>query len=221
VINSVQSAASGSAAITLGSLAAVAGVNLAGGKTALTFTQWQTSFEGVQVLLNGAAMQLFYVSDTRIGFYVPPNAAYTPIVDPTGATSGVAIITVVTPSRAVATAAAPVAAAVPAIFDGGVLLDGTAQSAQSAPVQSGGFIEIYCTGLGPVVARNGLEWTVSMPRVYVGGVEAEVWYSGHAPGYVGLYQVNAKVPAGLSAGSLPLVLNQNGKYSNIIYILVR
>jgi uncharacterized protein (TIGR03437 family) len=221
VINSVQSAASGSTGITLGSLAAVAGVNRAGGKTALTFTQWQTAFQGLQVLLNGAAMQLFYVSDTRIGFYVPSDAQYVPVVDPTGAISGLATLTVVTPSGATATASVPVASAVPAIFDGGVLLAGTPQSAQSTPAQSGGFIEIYCTGMGPVVARNGLEWTVNTPRVYVGGVEAEVWYSGHAPGYVGLYQVNARIPAALTAGSLPLVLNQSGKYSNIVYILVR
>jgi uncharacterized protein (TIGR03437 family) len=39
---------------------------------------------------------------------------------------------------------------------------------------------------------------------------AEIQFKGLAPGYVGLYQVNLKVPSGLASGDLPLVLTANG-----------
>jgi len=58
--------------------------------------------------------------------------------------------------------------------------------------------------------------------VTIGGVEAAVEFAGLAPGFVGLYQVNARVPAGVAAGNaVALVLTQNGVPSNTVTIAVR
>jgi uncharacterized protein (TIGR03437 family) len=58
--------------------------------------------------------------------------------------------------------------------------------------------------------------------VTIGGVPANVSFSGLAPGYVGLYQVNAQVPAGLAANdAVPVVLQMGGTTSNAAAIAVQ
>src|ERR1022692_3787942 len=51
------------------------------------------------------------------------------------------------------------------------------------------------TSPGSPAAGNPLSETVTKPTVTIGGVPANVTFSGLAPGFVGLYQVNAQVPA--------------------------
>jgi uncharacterized protein (TIGR03437 family) len=93
------------------------------------------------------------------------------------------------------------------------------------------FIQIFCTGLGPVSSQpqtgspaplSPLAYTSIIPTVTIGGVLAEVSFSGLAPGYVGLYQVNAQVPAGLAPGSaVPVVISLAGATSNTVTIAVQ
>jgi uncharacterized protein (TIGR03437 family) len=48
--------------------------------------------------------------------------------------------------------------------------------------------------------------------VTVGGVPATVVFGGLTPGYVGLYQVNAIMPAGVAPGSqVPVTISVSGK----------
>jgi uncharacterized protein (TIGR03437 family) len=89
---------------------------------------------------------------------------------------------------------------------------GTAQTTLEQPAARGAYVEIYATGLGPA----GL-----VPEVTIGGVPAIVEYSGLAPGYLGLYQVNAQVPMEIPAGEQPLSLTINGVLSNVVKIGVR
>jgi minor extracellular serine protease Vpr len=89
---------------------------------------------------------------------------------------------------------------------------------------------IYCTGLGAVTNQpatgapspsNPLAWSTT-PTVTIGGVPADVSFSGLAPGFVGLYQVNAQVPAGSATGSaVPVVVSIGGVESNTVTIAVR
>jgi uncharacterized protein (TIGR03437 family) len=93
------------------------------------------------------------------------------------------------------------------------------------------YIQIYCTGLGPVSnqpptgnpsAGNQLSETMSTPTVTVGDVPAPVSFSGLAPGFVGLYQVNAQVPAAAPSGdSVPVVISIGGAMSNSVTIAVQ
>jgi len=76
-------------------------------------------------------------------------------------------------------------------------------------------VEIYATGLGPIGAA------ALLPQVRIGGALARVTYSGQAPGFAGLYQVNVQIPSGLSAGDQPLQLVIGGTLSNTVKIGVR
>jgi uncharacterized protein (TIGR03437 family) len=89
-------------------------------------------------------------------------------------------------------------------------------------------ISIYCTGLGQVTnppatgspaLSQPLSWTVVTPTVTIGGVPATVTFSGLAPNFVGLYQVNALVPAAAPDGpQVPVVISMGGVDSNAVTI---
>jgi uncharacterized protein (TIGR03437 family) len=199
VVAAVVNAASSVSGVAAGAFETIYGVNLAGGQTT-----------GVQVLLNGAALPLLYVSDTQINFDVPQSA-----------TQGSATLTVVTPSGAKASATVNVVAVQPGIFSGGVLHAGTGVSALTTPVHAGDYIEIYCTGLGPTQPVGSFQETVLTPIVFIGATPVEPVYSGLSPGSLGLYQVNVQVPAGLAPGVQPLLMSVDLAHSNQVNIAVQ
>jgi len=99
------------------------------------------------------------------------------------------------------------------------------------PAARGEFLSIFCTGLGPVfrqpasgaaASATNLSETANTPTVTIGGVPATVSFSGLAPGFVGLYQVNVEVPQGATTGNeVPLVLNIGGVASNTVTIAIQ
>jgi len=97
------------------------------------------------------------------------------------------------------------------------------------PAQAGEFLAIYSTGLGVFtqpVASGAIPTTpppetAARPEVTIGGRSAAVSYSGAAPGFVGVYQVNVQVPSGLAAGTQEVILTMNGVRSNTVTIALR
>jgi minor extracellular serine protease Vpr len=89
------------------------------------------------------------------------------------------------------------------------------------PAAPGDLIELYVNGLGPVTNQpasgnpalsSPLSYTTTVPVVTIGGQQAQVVpasqpFAGLAPGFVGLYQVDAIVPAGLSAGNQTITIS--------------
>jgi uncharacterized protein (TIGR03437 family) len=194
-----------------GTLQTVTGVNLAGGRTvAAPGYPWPASLGGVSVLLNQTALPLLYVSDTQVNFYVPQDAAL-----------GAAALTVITPSGAQTVTSVNLNLVQPGIFNGAVLHAGTAVSAAATPVRTGDFVEIYCTGLGKTSGTGGLPVTELTPTIFFGATPVRAAFAGLAPGYIGLYQVNAQVPPGLTPGQVPLVISVNQAHSNEAQILVQ
>ena len=62
-----------------------------------------------------------------------------------------------------------------------------------------------------------VEGGVIPPQVSVGGRLAEILYFGDAPGYPGYFQVNFRVPAGVTPGSaVPVALTYFGRPSNAV-----
>jgi uncharacterized protein (TIGR03437 family) len=87
------------------------------------------------------------------------------------------------------------------------------------PAKAGDVIVIYANGLGPVdtpqtsgdpASTTKLVGTLATPTVTIGGTGAAMQFSGLAPGFVGLYQVNVQVPAGVPAGAQTLKLSIGG-----------
>lgn len=98
------------------------------------------------------------------------------------------------------------------------------QLACGQPTKAGDILEIFMTGLGLATPKgdpagtplsgsqvapasgNPLYLTVLNPSVTIGGAAAEVMFSGLAPGYAGLYQVNVVVPGSAPQGNAIQVL---------------
>ncbi len=90
------------------------------------------------------------------------------------------------------------------------------------PAKKGRIAQIYMNGLGPVdkAPASGepapgqvLARTKTLPTVTVAGKNADVQFSGLAPLYVGLYQLNIVVPADTPSGIQPVVVSVGGVVS--------
>jgi uncharacterized protein (TIGR03437 family) len=99
------------------------------------------------------------------------------------------------------------------------------------PATRGSVIQIFATGAGatnpPVAAGEAapaspLALTVVQPTVTIGGKAAQVQFSGLAPGFVGLWQINAVVPADVTPGNaVSLSISAGGQTSNTVTIAVQ
>ena len=187
------------------------------------------SLLGSEVLVNGCpATPLFAVDNVsgqqQINFQAPWEIAGQQVVAVQVANNGG-----ISPMMGV-----PVLAEQPGIINfssggvtyGAILHADYSLASPTSPVTAGETVLIYGTGLGAVMtpqvdgnAANG-ESTVAVPTVTIGGAPAMVMFSGLAPGFVGLNQVNVMVPAGLSAGNQPVVMNLGGSGSNTVMVPV-
>ncbi len=96
-------------------------------------------------------------------------------------------------------------------------------SAVTHPIKTGDALIILATGLGAVdqpvnsgdVPASGvLARTLITPTVLVGGVPAQVLFSGLTPQFVGVYQINIIVPANAPTGdAVSLQIQMNGMTS--------
>lgn len=91
----------------------------------------------------------------------------------------------------------------------------TGEAATAAsPAAAGDVLSLYTRGL--------VESGAIPPQVAVGGRFGEILYFGDAPGYPGYYQVNFRVPDGVSPGAaVPVRLTYLGRPSNAVTIGVR
>jgi uncharacterized protein (TIGR03437 family) len=118
----------------------------------------------------------------------------------------------------------PLADTAPAFFDiGGGIAAARDQNnvtvTAANPVKRGQLVQLFMNGLGPVnggpasgefASTTVLTHTKTDPVVTIGGQTATLQFSGLAPGFPGLYQVNVYVPTGISAGSASISLTING-----------
>jgi uncharacterized protein (TIGR03437 family) len=187
-----------------------------------------TEFLDVAVHVNGSPVPLFAIDNVngqqQINFQVPWEVA-----NQTTATIEVLRSGVVSQSATV-----PVVAAQPGIINYssggnnfGVILHANYQLADIGhPVQAGETVLIYCTGLGVVhsppadgAAASG-QTTIATPVVTIGGISGAVPFSGLAPGFVGLNQVNVVIPQVVPSGNQPVVLKMGSAASPPVLIPV-
>jgi uncharacterized protein (TIGR03437 family) len=100
----------------------------------------------------------------------------------------------------------------------------------SNPAKRGQTVQLYANGLGPVTNQpasgdpapaSPLAMTKSQPTVSIGGQQAAVSFSGLAPGFAGLYQINVTVPQNLTPGNQPLTVSIGGQTSKQSGIVVQ
>lgn len=100
----------------------------------------------------------------------------------------------------------------------------------SNPVARGGVAQLYVNGLGPVTnqppsgsiaSASPLSQTKATPTVTIGNQQAQVLFSGLAPGFTGLYQVNVVVPSGIAAGNAATTIAIGGVTSKTTGLVVK
>jgi len=217
--------------VAAGSIAGVFGTNLAIGQAnSMLPTPLPTTLAQGSVTIGGVAAPLYFAMPGQVNLQIPWEL--------TGQTQASIVSTV----NGVSSSAqiVPLAAFAPGIFSmnasgsgqGAVLIAPTATlAAAGSPVSRGAYVSIFCTGLGAVsnqpvtgtaAPASPLSLTLTTPTVTIGGVPAIVSYSGLAPDFAGLYQVNAIVPSGVSPGNtVPVVISIGNVASNTVTIAVQ
>ena len=173
-----------------------------------------TNLNGVQVLVNGTAAVVYYVSPTQVSFQVPAGV------------SGTAAVQVIRDGLSSNTSSAPAVSSAPGIFPliiGGtnyaaaVFLDGkiAADPANGPAFRNavpGDIVQLYATGLAPSPAGTRVSTTpVSGVTVTIGNVTVPA--TAAALVSAGEFQVNFAVPqqfASLSPGTYPISISING-----------
>jgi uncharacterized protein (TIGR03437 family) len=225
-------------ALVPGSIAAVFGTSLGSGTTNNSGLPLPTTLGGSSVLFNGTTpAPLFFTSSGQINMQVPwevegPERTWATFTTSAGTSA---------PSTVTLAAFAPGVFTINAAGQGAIQISssgafaapvGSVPGANAAPVAKGDYLTIYCTGLGdvtnqpatgaPAPGGPNLAATLTTPVVTIGGANATVSFSGLAPGFVGLYQVNVQVPAGAPSGNtVTLQLSIGGINASPVTIAVQ
>ncbi|MBL8292234.1 MAG: hypothetical protein JNN08_10380 [Bryobacterales bacterium] len=212
-------------AVSPGSLVAIFGSELAAGLAQADSIPLSTTLANVSVTFNSVPAPLTFVSPGQINAQLPWN------VLSSGSLSGTAQVVVTRNGVASAPKSVEIAPFSPGIYavDNRAIainLDGSlAQPAGSIPginarpARQGDAIIILGTGLGAVdstldngaASRDRLRTVNTPPMVLINGMTSPVLFAGLSPDFVGVYQVNATVPATTGAGAtLPLQWSVGG-----------
>lgn len=227
-----------------GSYIEIYGTNLAG-----TTRQWAgsdftngaapTSLDGVSVTVNGQAAYVYAVSPTQVNVQIPanvPTSGQVPVVVTYQNQASAAAMLSMQPTSA--GLLAPPSFLVngkqyvfAAHADGTFVSNGSIAGVPTAPAVPGETLVFYGLGFGPVnetavpIAGQiaaGQTTLSAATKFTFGGSTGQVLYAGLAPGFVGLYQFNVKVPADAANGDVALVVTVAGSADpQTLYVPVR
>ncbi|MBI4465611.1 MAG: hypothetical protein HY647_12980 [Acidobacteria bacterium] len=226
IVNGASFSANG--IISPRSLVSLFGTKLARDTAKATAVPLPTTLAGTKVFVNNIPAPLFSVSPGQINFQAPVELSGVTaevVVEADGVRGQKATVSVEPESPGIFT--------VPSggTGQGAVLNQDSSLNAPQNPARADSIIQIFATGLGaadPSVASgqaagtSPLSLTLAKPEVLIGGTSAVVLFSGLAPELVGVYQVNARVPATTAAGDVVLLQIRIGtRVSNVVTIAVR
>ena len=232
----VVNAASFAEAVSPGSLVSIFGENMSTHALAAISMPLPTSLGGVKVYLSNTPAPLIFVSSGQINAQVPWEVAGAEALDVTVWTNDISSNTITV----------PFANAAPGIFTssgpgydlGEVTIGNTDVVAgprrvrpfYARPVKRGEYLVVYATGLGAVshtpetghmTKGNPVAITTTPVTVSFGDRTLVPTFAGLTPGFVGLWQVNVRVPDDMPAGSkVPLAITVDGVTSNTVMIAV-
>ena len=212
----------GNTPLAPGSIISLFGQDMSNGNAPATQLPLGFTLAGASVVMAGNSLPLIYSSSGQINAFV--NAGITPNTSHQ--------ILVQRDNTLSVPIEVDVAGAEPAIFGYPLTGDPPTQGAivnavnynvahPATPVTAGDILAIFCTGLGAVdqTIPDGAASptsppanTTATPTVSVGGKSAKVIFSGLSPGFVGLYQIDAVMPSGVTPGSaVPVILGILGQ----------
>jgi uncharacterized protein (TIGR03437 family) len=189
-----------------------------------------TLLENTAVNIGGQPTPLLYVSPTQINAVAPPALELMPAVDVEVVRDGVRSartfyrLVAATPGLFTTNqqGSGPVTALLNAVYT---------PVSPLAPAPRGASVLIFATGLGevrntPPVGQpapvDPLATSVLVPVVTIGGVEVPVAYSGLAPGFVGLFQINVTITDEVPTGpAVPITVTIGGQVSNTASVAIR
>ncbi|HEY1339553.1 MAG TPA: hypothetical protein VGF59_18695 [Bryobacteraceae bacterium] len=218
-IDAVVNAADGKQPVAPGGLISIYGNQMSPVNMATKEIPLPTALGESCLTVNGIPVPMLFVSSTQINGQLPFNV------------DGNATMTIRTPGGVSDNFYFSIYPAAPSIFRSGSAgpETGLATVTRAAnnqlvtvsnPIHPKDVITIYATGLGwtspPVdtglpAPSDPLPAAVIAPEVTLGGAALDVQYAGLAPGYVGVYQINASVPFNVPQGmDIPLQILQGG-----------
>lgn len=183
---------------------------------------------GVTVTVDGVEAPVYFVSAAQINFLIPyqttPGLKPLQIRTAGGTISGNVRVMAAAPGlfiKEAANAQPP---------KGAILNQDSTENTSSNVARRGQVIQIYATGPGLLnqsitdgagAPSSPLVTTVSKPEVHIAGVKADVQFSGLAPNFAGLWQINAAIPERpFIAGRVPVQVFMDGVDSNEVSIFV-
>jgi uncharacterized protein (TIGR03437 family) len=223
-ISSVVNAADGGKAIAPGGLISIYGTQFSPVNVATNEIPVPTALADSCLAVNGLPVPIFFVSPTQINAQMPfaMIGSVTMILRTPGGTSDNFNLTVLpnAPSvfRANVEGLGSEVATIVRDINGELVTP-------SNPVHKNDSLVIYLTGLGITnpASQDGtpgaldpLADAIVPPTVTLGGSNLALQYAGMAPGEVGVYQINVKVPSSIQSGlSIPLIISQGGMGTTI------
>jgi uncharacterized protein (TIGR03437 family) len=211
------------ASVAPGEFVTLFGTGLASSQQVATAFPFPRTLGGVQVLVNGEPIALYTVSPTQISGVLPyslrPNDYANFTVVNNGVSSNVVTQYVNSAATGVFTSPANGLGTPAALRQDSSIVSG------ANPVRRGETISLYVTGLGEVRGPNGeappaageatpfnrlFTTTADYLFVYIDGVRAPVTFSGLAPGFAGLYQLNVTIPQDAPRGNAELLIDVPG-----------
>ncbi len=218
-------------AVATGSIISIFGSNLAPSVALASSVPLPSTLNGTNVTVSGFQARLFYVSPGQINAQMPWVTGATP--------PHVVQLVVQTAFGSSAPVNVQVVTAAPGLFSQasngrgpGAILNFTAPNTftlntPASTINANGIILIYGTGFGLVTpgppaegAPGNGERTTVTPTVLIGGQQAVVEFSGLAPQFVGLWQINARVPSVPEGCFLPVQVIFGNAISNTVTISV-
>lgn len=224
-------------------MASKAGVLLSASTTPLS-TTLKNSSDTISVKINGKATPMFYASTTQTSVQLPwgiSDGTANIVVTRNGTASASQQLQVGQFSPGIFTTTqdgqgmALAFNGVPITVNGKPALAiaqpaGSVPGLPAVPAKVSDHLFVYCTGLGAVTpsitdgaapcALSGCKSTdkqrktTTLPKVLIGGVSAHVEFSGLAPQFVGVYQLNFEVPSGVPTGNAVPIQIQIGGVSS-------
>ena len=237
-LSTVSAASFKATGVASESIVASFGVRLATGNVVAQTQNLPTTLAGTQVAIKDSAgterlAPLFFVSPGQVNYLIPSGTA-----------SGPATITITSADGSVAQGTAEVSAVAPSLFSansdgfgiasGGVLriasggqtnepiamLDTSANRFVARPIDLGQeseqvFLVLFGTGVRFLS-------TLSDANATIGGTRVEVLYAGPQGNFVGLDQVNLRLPRSLAGkGEVDVVLLAEGKEANHVRVNIK